>query len=64
MAHGQHVGGILKCGVASASYLCRCSKALLARLGCFTGVPIPQGVDNGGCMTVRVQAYDFGTSRM
>ena len=33
-------------------------KTLLARLGCFTGVPIPQGVDNGGCMTVRVQAYD------
>ena len=39
-------------------------KTLLARLGCFTGVPIPQGVDNGGCMTVMVQAYDFGTSRM
>ena len=27
MAHGQHVGGILKCGVASASYLLQVLKS-------------------------------------
>ena len=52
----------MRCG-AREQPVAGAQKSLLARLGCFTGVTIPQGVDNGGRITVRVRAYDPGTGR-